>query len=553
MKPPKLLRCAVYTRKSTEEGLEQAFNSLDAQREACEAYVLSQTHEGWVALATRYDDGGFSGGNMERPGLQALMRDIDRGLVDVVVVYKVDRLTRALADFAKIVERFDKRGVSFVSVTQAFNTTSSMGRLTLNVLLSFAQFEREVTSERIRDKLAASRRKGMWMGGRAPFGYSFHDRKLHADPEDAPIVRSMFIRYLELGSVRALKDELMSEGVVSKAWVSRHGNARGGTPFDRGALYHLLQNRIYVGEIRHKDERHKGQHDGIVPRDLFDRVQAQLTDARRRDGGAPRSSVQHLLTGLIWDSAGNRMSPSHGQKAGQRYRYYVSRPSLTGSKAPKGTIDRIRAEPIEDLVLERLHRLLGTDPTATGASLSGASASLRGLIDRVVIGSGTITIRLHREQLDIQLAATSADRGASARPATSDALRRRLDPSDELVESADHIEISIAGRPARRGVAPVIERPDGEAASTKPRQDPILLKAIARAHGWLDMMLKGEADTLRAVAQRVGVQERYVRRIIPLAFLSPSDLKRVLDGRQPASMTVDAVAREGRPDLWTLG
>jgi DNA invertase Pin-like site-specific DNA recombinase len=550
MSAPKLLRCAVYTRKSTEEGLEQAFNSLDAQREACEAYVLSQTHEGWVALASRYDDGGFSGGNMDRPGLQALMRDIDRGLVDVVVVYKVDRLTRALADFAKIVERFDKRGVSFVSVTQAFNTTSSMGRLTLNVLLSFAQFEREVTSERIRDKLAASRRKGMWMGGRAPFGYGFHDRKLQPDPDDAAIVRRMFTRYLELGSVRALKDELKAEGIVSKAWVSRHGNPRGGTSFDRGALYYLLQNRIYVGEIRHKAERHKGLHEAIVPKDLFELVQARLADGRGRQPGAARSSVKHPLAGLLWDDQGHRMSPTHGQKAGQRYRYYVSRGLLNGRAA--SAITRIPAEPIEALILDRLHRLIGSSPfVASTADAAPTGPSLvRSLVDRIVLGRDTIAIRLYREQLEIRLAEHAAEQHPHRKIPTLDALRRRIDAADQLLEEGDHLDLVIAARPVKRGVAPTIERPDGESASTKPRHDPILLKAIARAHGWLDMLLRGEAKNVRAVAARAGVSDGYVSRTIALAFLSPADLALALAGRQPAAFTVDRLTRDDLPIAW---
>ena len=556
MTAPKLLRCAVYTRKSTEEGLEQAFNSLDAQREACEAYILSQTHEGWVALTSRYDDGGYSGGNMDRPGLQALMRDIDRGLVDIVVVYKVDRLTRSLADFAKMVERFDKRGVSFVAVTQNFSTTSSMGRLTLNVLLSFAQFEREVTSERIRDKLAASRRKGMWMGGRAPFGYAFHDRKLHPDPQDAPTVRRMFSRYLELKSVRALRDELEADGIVSKAWVSKSGNANGGTPFDRGALYHLLQNRIYVGEIRHKQERHKGLHNPIVPKDLFEKVQAQLAEARRREPGPTRKSVKHPLTGLLWDDQGNRMSPTHGQKNGQRYRYYVSQAKLSGKVGARPAIDRIPAEPIEELILDRLLRLIGAAPNHAEASRpaqsSTSSPSLtRALVDRIVIGREIITIRLMREQLGVKLAELAADQHLARRIPTLDALQRRLDPSDQLHEAGDHLDLIVPGRPAKRGVAPVIERPDGDAATNKPRHDVILLKAIARAHGWLNLMLEGRASTLRAVAEQSGVQEAYVRKMMPLAFLAPNDLKAVLEGRQSPSLTVDRVARDDLPLEWS--
>ena len=551
---PKLLRCAVYTRKSTEEGLEQAFNSLDAQREACEAYIKSQTHEGWITLATPYDDGGFSGGNMERPGLQSLLRDIDRGLVDVVVVYKVDRLTRALADFAKIVERFDKRGVSFVSVTQAFNTTSSMGRLTLNVLLSFAQFEREVTSERIRDKLAASRRKGMWMGGKAPFGYDVRDKKIYPDPVEAPIVRRIYSRYLDLKSVRLLRDELEAEGIISKAYVSRHGRAYGGKAFDRGALYHLLQNRLYVGEIRHKEERHKGQHEAIVPTKLFDQVQAQLAEARRREGGSPRTTVRHLLTGLIHDDAGNRMSPTHGRSRGQRYRYYVSQSRLGGKRTSAAAIDRIPAEPIEELVRERLLRLIGAAPrydeTSTAGPITSSGPDLvRTLVDRLIIGRDTITLRIHREQLEVKLAELTSDQRNGKIPSI-DALSRRIDPADQLLAHEGHLELIVAGRPIRRGAVPVIARPDGAIALAKAQPDKTLLRAIARAHQWLAMMQSGEANSVRGLARHLKLPGSFIARTLPLAFISPADLALIFAGQQPADFTVERLTREAMPLAW---
>ena len=277
-------RCAVYTRKSSEEGLEQDFNSLHAQREACEAFIKSQAGEGWKLIKTAYDDGGYSGGTIERPALQRLLADIRAGLIDVVVVYKVDRLTRSLADFARMVELFDAQGVSFVAVTQQFNTTTSMGRLTLNVLLSFAQFEREVIGERIRDKVAASKRKGIWMGGTLPIGYDVRERKLVVNESEAKIVRHIFERYLELGTVRLLKRDLDRRGIVSAAKASRKGNIRGGKSFSRGALYSLVSNPIYVGEIRHRSERHPGQHEAIVSRELWERVQRQLRSLAVRLG-----------------------------------------------------------------------------------------------------------------------------------------------------------------------------------------------------------------------------------------------------------------------------
>ena len=315
----KVLRCAVYTRKSSEHGLEQDFNSLDAQREAAEAYIKSQAHEGWRCLKTHYDDGGISGGTLERPALQSLLADIESRKVDVVVVYKVDRLTRSLADFAKLVELFEAHGVSFVAVTQQFNTTTSMGRLTLNVLLSFAQFERELAGERIRDKFAASRRKGMWMGGTIPLGYEVKDHKLVINQEEADRVRLIFQQYLALGCVAKLRADLEQRGVRSKQRSLAPGRVQGGGSFWRGALYHLLKNRIYRGEVVHKGTVYPGEHKAIVDEELWSAVQARLADNRttRRKS---RVETGALLAGLIYDDRGNIMSPSYSVRRGNRYR-----------------------------------------------------------------------------------------------------------------------------------------------------------------------------------------------------------------------------------------
>ncbi len=329
-RPPKL-RCALYTRKSSEEGLEQDFNSLDAQREACEAFVASQKREGWVLLPEMYDDGGFSGGTLERPAFQRLLSDVSAGKVDVVVVYKVDRLTRSLSDFAKIVEVFDKNAVSFVSVTQQFNTTSSMGRLTLNILLSFAQFEREVTGERIRDKIAASKKKGMWMGGQPPLGYDVKDRKLVVNAQEAETVRHIFRRYRELKSVRLLKADLDAHGIVSKARKAADGSAYGSKPLARGALYLMLQNRVYRGETVHKDKSYPGEHDAIVDERLWNEVQVILRTNRIERADGRTDNRPSMLAGLLFDAQGERMSPSHANKRGTRYRYYVSRSLIDGT------------------------------------------------------------------------------------------------------------------------------------------------------------------------------------------------------------------------------
>src|SRR5689334_71724 len=341
------VRCAIYTRKSSEEGLEQEFNSLQAPTQACEAFINSQRHEGWVCLRAAYDDGGFSGATMDRPALQQLLADLTAGRVDTVVGYKIDRLTRSLADFAKIVEILDAKGASFVSVTQQFNTTTSMGRLTLNILLSFAQFECEVAGERIRDKIAASKQRGMWMGGNPPLGYDIRDRKLVVNVVEAGTVRHIFRRYVALRSVRLLAEDLADGGITSKQWLSTSGRQWGGQRLARGALYLMLQNRIYLGEIVHKDRRYPGQHAPIVDQTLWDQVQEYLaTNAVDRRSGRPAKQPS-LLVGLIFDSLGHRMSPTHAVKGGKRYRYYISRPLVTEGRGKAAAAYRIPAPEVE--------------------------------------------------------------------------------------------------------------------------------------------------------------------------------------------------------------
>src|SRR4051794_30811229 len=373
---PPLHRCAIYTRKSSEEGLEQDFNSLDAQREACEAFVRSQKGAGWVALPGMYDDGGISGGTLDRPALQRLLADIEAGRVDTVVVYKVDRLTRSLADFAKIVDAFDARGVAFVSVTQQFNTTTSMGRLTLNMLLSFAQFEREVTGERIRDKITASKQRGMWMGGLPPLGYDIADRKLVINAGEADTVRHIFRRYAALKSVSQLKGELDASGVVSKARTGRLGQRSGGLPIARGALYAMLHNRLYRGEIVHKGAAYPGQHAAIIDQALWGEVQQALVTNRVDRASDATTATPSQLTGLVFDGAGERMSPSHANKRGTRYRYYVSQSLIKGSRsAAPGAACRVPAADLESIVEERLRALLRDRP-AIYAAISEAAPSV---------------------------------------------------------------------------------------------------------------------------------------------------------------------------------
>jgi DNA invertase Pin-like site-specific DNA recombinase len=363
-------RCAIYTRKSSEEGLEQDFNSLHAQREACEAFIKSQAGEGWRLVKAAYDDGGLSGGTMERPALQRLLADISEGLIDVVVVYKVDRLTRSLTDFAKMVEVFDARGVSFVAVTQQFNTTTSMGRLTLNVLLSFAQFEREVTGERIRDKIAASKQKGMWMGGLVPIGYDAIDRRLVVNQAEAETVREIFRCYLELGSVRFLMEDLNRRGIRSKVRVAKNGKRAGGSLFFRGALYGLLSNPIYIGEIRHKGIHHPGLHGPIVDRDLWDSTQLMLRSHAATDAPRARKSAPSPLTGKLFDDSGQSLTLSHAVKRERRYRYYVSRNLINGTPVSGRSGWRLPAPEIERTVAAAASTMLGDEAAIADAALA---------------------------------------------------------------------------------------------------------------------------------------------------------------------------------------
>lgn len=490
--PALVLRCAVYTRKSTEEGLEQAFNSLDAQREACEAYIKSQAHEGWKKVGTLYDDGGFSGGNMERPALKHLMEDIENRRIDIVVVYKVDRLTRSLADFAKMVEAMDRHGASFVSVTQQFNTTSSMGRLTLNVLLSFAQFEREITGERIRDKIAASKRRGMWMGGNAPLGYDVVAHELIVNEREAEIVRTIFKKYLEIGRVAELRMVLAATSIVSKIRVSHTGSTRGGLPYSRGALYAILRNKVYIGLMPHRAEAYPGHHVPIIDCALWDQVQTQLSvnRAERRDGGiVPGTSP---LMGLLFDDCGNLMSPSFCKKgAWRRYRYYVSQGILQNAKAIVGSVGRVPAKLIEDVVAEATRPHMRSKCPEDGWCTTPKRAVLRDVIERVTISAKGVEIILH---------------GISIR------------------------RIHVAGLIVRRGRRLVFEKFSEPSARNAAKPSRALVKAVCKAHHWLQLIEKGEVHSYYELSRRENMNPGYVRRVMQLAFLSPDLVEEVLRG-----------------------
>jgi DNA invertase Pin-like site-specific DNA recombinase len=549
------VRCAIYTRKSSEEGLQQEFNSLLAQREACEAFITSQRHEGWVCLRAGYDDGGFSCATLDRPALQRLLADIAEGRIDTVVVYKIDRLSRSLADFAKIVEILDTRSASFVSVTQQFNTTNSMGRLTLNVLLSFAQFEREVIGERIRDKIAASKKKGLWMGGVPPLGYRVQDRKLVIVDSEAELVRSIFRHYAELGSVRLLKAELDTQGRKSKSWTSAAGRVIGGTPFSRGALYLMLRNRTYRGEIVHKGQSHPSEHPPIIHQPLWDAVQMRLAGNTAERNSGTRTHQPSLLVGMLFDRDGNRMTPSYAVKKGTRYRYYVSRPLITKDQTERSTELRIPAAEVEQLVTSRMRqwlldqggiyktiqlpdlpaqRRLITRAAEIGNSwteLSGTRqrAFLRALIDRIDVGAHQIDFHLHPTR-----------------------LRALLDVAMSLPNAIDD-ETQILSVPirVRRAGREITMRIDSTDPFARAKPDARLIKLLIKAHQFHAILLDSDDVPFAALAKREGVSPSYFTRLIRLSYLAPDITHAILDGRQPRDLTASKLLADSRlPLAW---
>jgi DNA invertase Pin-like site-specific DNA recombinase len=513
------IRCAIYTRKSTEEGLDQSFNSLHAQRAACEAYILSQAGEGWVATPALYDDGGFSGGSMERPALKRMLADISAGKVDVVVVYKVDRLTRSLTDFAKIVEAFDSKSVSFVSVTQAFNTTTSMGRLTLNVLLSFAQFEREVTGERIRDKIAASKAKGLWMGGRPPLGYDARDQRLVVNEAEAQLVRSIFQRYLELGSVVKLAAVLAAEGRRSKSWTTKDGRLVKGGVFSRGALGYLLKNPLYLGAIRHKKALYPNSHPAIIDEDLWRKVQESL-DANGPGGPAtPKIGQAALLKGLIFDDAGCAMTPVHANKQGRRYHYYVSSPRLHSEARTVGSLPRIGAPAIDRLVMASVEPRLSPSWRASEAIEARVTSALR----RVTLSDDGVVIELVAQAC-------------------------RLDEQHDA--ESDIVRFAVPIRLKRRQGAAIVTTPVFHTPlATRP--DRALIRAVCLAREWRRRLETGETANVEALALRLGQCRRHTGRIVKLGYLAPDLIEMILEGRQPPSLSLLALTSAPLPLAWS--
>jgi site-specific DNA recombinase len=538
---PSVLRCAIYTRVSTDSGLEQDFNSLDAQREASEAYIKSQAHEGWRLNRDHYDDGGYSGGSMERPALQKLLGDIKVHRVDVVVVYKVDRLTRSLADFAKLVELFDAHKVSFVSVTQSFNTTTSMGRLTLNVLLSFAQFEREVTGERIRDKIAASKRKGIWVGGVVPLGYRVEDRKLLVDEVEAKTVRLIFELYLAIGSLPATAEELRNRGILTRRRDLATGRSIGGVALSKGPLAYMLKNRMYLGEINHRDKSYPGVHEAVINKDLFDAVQAQLDEnlGHRKNKCA---ASQALLLGRIFDDRGNRMTPSYAVKQGVRYRYYVSCVLAQGRKAEAGSLSRIPASEVEAAVVVALK--------------SAALSSKPGFGDGRPEGWEEFEWRQDRRddrQIVVHIAGDAATPATGDDDSSADLIERYL---ERVVVSRSAVEIAWRDQPdgpsvdivripwapaARHSRREIILPGAGRGNEARPQTAETrnrLLAAIALGRRWVEQMMKGGRDDIATIALREGRSERAVRTTLSLAFLSPDIVRGAIEGKLPRSVGI---------------
>ena len=531
------IRCAVYTRKSTQEGLEQDFNSLHAQREACEAYVTSQKHEGWVILPDLYDDGGISGGTLERPALQRLLKDVDEGLVDHIIVYKIDRLTRSLADFAKLVDRLDAAEASFVSVTQSFNTATSMGRLTLNVLLSFAQFEREVTAERIKDKIAASKQKGLWMGGQVPFGYEPDGRSLKIIPKEAQTIKVLYELYLNHGTVKRAMEEAAKRDIRSKQ----------NRLMGYGHVHHVLTNPVYAGMIRHKTHVYEGKHAAIIERNLWDRVQIQLkTNASKPRSMTTKAGNRSLLAGKLKDETGDKLVPSHANKKGRRYRYYVSfrlirSNNLTNQGASVMDGWRLPAPEIEKQVMLSVIKHLEGMITSIQSETLGARQitglyttinklkSFPGcqstrerivrLIDQTIIKPGKLTINLKGSHI------------------------AKLLGLDEIALSQHMLSIQEPFRMRKRGMeTKLIINHSGS------QSDPVLIQNIAKAHNWYERIKKGSTIEDIAEAEKVSIQR--IRQLVELAFVAPDIVRMILNGQQPINLTSEWLLRHKLPVNW---
>ena len=540
-----VFRCAIYTRKSHEDGLDQEFNSLDAQYEACAAYITSQAGLGWVHRDKRYDDGGISGGHMDRPGLQNLITDIKAGLIDIIVVYKVDRLTRSLTDFAKLVDVFDASEVSFVSVTQAFNTTTSMGRLTLNVLLSFAQFEREVTAERIRDKIAASKKKGMWMGGSVPFGYRNKDRKLLIMEEEAAIVRTLFELYIQHHNVRLVKRHADHMGYKTRKRVHRSGKINGGQCISRGHIYAILSNPIYRGYIKHKDKTYPGVHQEIIEADIWEKVQSLLKSnaVRRKTTHNSRSTL--LLSGLVTDDTGQKLVPHHASKKGHRYHYYVSQRLKSGDDKQGW---RIPAKVLDDFVNRLLTEALGSGAEfisqldlegASASTISAVIASAKALADQISNADHIERKALYRKNIEeivlsdkeITISLTTEALGLATGDQGSFTITRPL----TIKRRGQEMKMVIGG----------------ELPATA-NKDIGIIKLVAKAHALRSGLEDGSIPSILEFATVHNIDHGDARRMLPLGYLAPDIVEAILSGHQPADLTVQQLkSGYDLPVFWT--
>jgi site-specific DNA recombinase len=546
----KKVRCAIYTRVSTDAGLDQDFNSLDAQYDAAQAYIRSQAHAGWMLVRTRYDDGGFSGGSTDRPALQQLLADIKAHKINVIVVYKVDRLTRSLVDFAKLIELFDAHGVSFVSVTQQFNTTTSMGRLTLNVLLSFAQFEREVTSERIRDKIGASKRKGLWVGGVVPLGYQAKERKITVVEQEAKTVRHIFRRYLELGSLNLLMADLRTIGIKTKVRPLANGKTIGGIPFTRGPLAAFLRNRFYVGEVRYRGEIFAGEQPAILDRKLFEAVQAKL-DQQRINRNTARRESGSLLIGRIFDARGNRMTPTYAVKKRVRYRYYISAPLVQGQPEKAAKINRVPAAEA-GLIIAAVRKHL--EVRAERVVPEGSNP----ITDVDLIATHITRVDVKQDHLAIHLAIMSEEPNETQKDITTPECKNgnnRTQPvvGDERNHPQANILVVAWKKPPSKKPREIIPP---AAPSSHQDQRPIraetrarLVTAIARSRQWLDELVAGTVQNVEQIADREKCSIRQVNRTMTLAFLAPRLIQAAVDGRLPRGIGV-AKLRD-LPAEWT--
>ena len=547
----KLLRCAVYTRKSTEDGLEQEFNSLDAQYAACSAYALSQQHEGWRLNPERYDDGGFSGGSMERPGLKRLLADVEAGKVDIILLYKIDRLTRSLADFAKIVEVLDKAGASFVSITQSFNTTTSMGRLTLNMLLSFAQFEREVTGERIRDKIAASKRRGIWMGGPVPLGYDVRDRKLVTNAAEAELVLHIMRRYIELGSVAELVDELDRDGHRTKLQVNSSGPHRGGCVFRRGTLYHLLANPIYRGKLMHKGEVFEGEHEAIVPEELWAEVQAVLKNRAQGTSRRLKAAYPGLLVGKLSDGEGRAMTTNHACKPGVRYRYYNTRPDQVDGTAAW----RVSAHDLEQLVCNRIAQF-AADPHAIRELLGDARDDA--LLVRNAIAAGDVMAAQLRscsqttkaELIARIVAAVSLREDRVDIALNLQGVREALGFADKGTGPEAALNLNCPAAQVRRGhrLRLVIPAPARALARTR---DEKLVAVVAEAYAAAQLLHEIPGRSIATIAKETGRCRTRLARLVASSCLAPDIVTAIVEGRQPSTLTASSLLDCDLPLAWT--